>query len=93
MWLVVVAALLAVRFSPPDLSVAKPHQAVVKQSAARDKRPYVQRLDVEGNVRNSDGPGWPLIAALQPFYSDPGLPAHQSNTSLYNRPPPLLDAA
>ena len=93
MWLVVVVVLLALRFSPPDLSVAKPHQAVLKQSAARDKRPCVQRLDVEGNVRNANVPGWPLIAALQLFYLDPGLPAHESNTSLYNRPPPFLDAA
>jgi hypothetical protein len=89
-WLTVVTALLALRFTPPNLCYIHDHQVLVKQSAAHDKRPCVQRADAEfapSRCAISLVPGLSAFDFLRP---DTSTQAREPNTCLYNRPPPLV---
>lgn len=88
-WLALIAILLALRFTPPDLTSAQDHQVLLKKSAARDKRPCVQRLDTDFDSNIGLISFTPILTAFDfsPPHTRPK--ARESNTSLYNRPPPL----
>jgi len=89
-WLAIIAVLLALRFTPPDLTSAQGHQVLLKKSAARDKRPCVQRPDTEFDS-NSGAPSFaPALAALDFLRPHSSSKARESNAALCNRPPPLV---
>ena len=84
------AALLALRFTPPDLNHVGTHQILVKQSAAHDKRPCVQRTDSEFAHSCYAVSLSPELSGCDLLRSDSSTKAREPNTSLYNRPPPFV---
>lgn len=84
-----VVALLALRSTPPDLTLVQAHE-VVKQSAAHDKRPCVQRSDTEFDSSGSETSVAPVLSEFDLFHPHPGSKARECNTALCNRPPPLV---
>lgn len=85
-----IAALLALRFTPPDLTFTRAHEVVLKQSAAHDKRPCVQRADTEFDSSRSLTSFAPVLTEFDFFHPHPSSKAREYNNALRNRPPPLV---
>lgn len=88
-WLALIAALLALRFTPPNLTCEPDHQVLLKQGGAHDKRPCVQRLDTVFDSSIGLTRFTPILTAFDFSQPHTRSKARESNTSLYNRPPPL----
>ena len=88
-WLALIAALLALRFTPPDLTFAPDNQVLLKQSAAHDKRPCIQRPDTELNS-SSETSFAPVLTEFASLQVHSSSKARESNTALCNRPPPRV---
>jgi hypothetical protein len=88
-WFALIAALLALRFTPPDLTVAHDHEVLLKHSAAHDKRPCVQRPDAEFRTSDRAITFAPVLTEFHFLLPHSRVKAREANTALYNRPPPV----
>lgn len=88
-WFALIAALLALRFSPPDLTVAHDHEVLLKHSTAHDKRPCVQGPDAEFRTSSGVITFAPVLTEFDFLIPHSSAKAREANTALYNRPPPV----
>lgn len=88
-WFALIAALLALRFTPPDLTVAHDHEILLKHSAAHDKRPCVQRPDAEFPTSSGVITFALVLTEFDFLLPHSSAKAREANTALYNRPPPV----
>lgn len=89
-WFALIAALLALRFVPPNLTVTHGHEVLLKQAAAHDKRACVQSSHTELSISSGAASLAPVLTEFELLPHQWGSNARESNTTICDRAPPLV---